>query len=96
MTLGGLSTILVEEYEKWMPIGYHLIPGKKLCKTCRKEINKRKQAIEEESSEEDEDMDFVNGSFNIDQSMVELGISPIKKHSTSKNHLRSEMKRFEE
>ena len=39
-----------------MAIGYQLIPGKKLCKTCRKQMNNR-QPVEEESSEEDDDMD---------------------------------------
>ena len=90
-----MTIILLEESKSWHSKGYFLIPGYKLRKICRKQINKKEDSSESEENIDVNDNDFEIDKTNeiIDQSLGNYGISPIKKHGRSVIHRQSEVKR---
>ena len=83
----------------------HITPGKKLCRTCQIKVSHYSQAepvIEQtdfpvnENFEEDDDMfkpDFELSRDEINESLLNFDISPLKSHAKSTNHVTSEGKR---
>ena len=83
----------------------HITPGKKLCRTCQIKVSHYSQAepvIEQtdfpvnENFEEDDDMfkpDFELSRDEINESLLNFDISPLKSHAKSTNHITSEGKR---
>ena len=95
--LDGLYIISIEDIKKWNQQNINLIPGTKLCKICKKELNNKSEEGSLSQNEESEsDIEFLpenNSSFKIDKSLQQYGISPIKKHSKSNIHRQTEVKR---
>ena len=85
----------MQECKQWQSASYNLIPGTKLCKTCRKRLTKPDPSPPHESSEDNDndDLEYNETPDDIDESLTEMGVSPIKKHGKSQRHRRSEVKR---
>ena len=94
---GGLTAITLQLTETAQALlSLNLIPGKKLCPTCRKKVvdaikKKEETSSEEEAESEDGEMSFVEMEYKREKARNELsdcfntiGISPIKMHSRRK------------
>lgn len=69
------------------------------CRTCKKQLNRSNDVtFDDRQLDSGDDVIFdveheVENTVDLDESLAEYGISPIKKHSKSSIHKVSEMKR---
>ena len=62
--VAGLKEISLTEAKKWKEKNINVIPGQKLCPTCKISINKSESETEEDSlNEEDVEMEHLKKSF---------------------------------
>ena len=91
----GLTVVTLEETKYMKLEGHHIVPGTKLCKTCKTHINEKNK--DNDSSEIDDNLDkdhcIDDSNRSIEEGIVRYGFSPIKKHARSINHRRSESKK---
>lgn len=94
---GGLTAITLHLTESAQALlSLNLVPGKKLCPTCRKKVvdsikKKEETSSEEEVESEDGEMSMVEMEYERQQACNQLsdcfntiGVSPIKTHSRPK------------
>ena len=106
MLLGGLKEITLEEAKKQKRHHIAVVSGKKICPSCRIVISNRLKVTMVEDKEESQDdshdteIDENELSFQSDISkeqlnstLSEIGVSPLKTHATSSHSIVSYEKR---
>ena len=87
----SLRVISLHSAKELCNIGYHVIPGQKLCPKCRLSAPKQNEKFEESNdTEEADDLVSYEEDFQLDSNreilnttLNELDISPVKVHSVS-------------
>ena len=100
MLLGGLKEITLEEAKKLKTYHIAVVPGKKICPSCRIVISKKLKETMAEDKEESQDkshnseIDEIELSFQSDVSkeqlnstLSEIGVSPLKTHAISSHSI---------
>lgn len=100
ITIGGLYSISLEDHKSRRSKDCHLIPGTKLCKTCRIQLNKPNfsdnddnndnETNIQDSTDNDYELDEV---VNIDETLMKYETSQFKKHGKWETHRKSEARR---
>lgn len=86
----GLRLITLCQAKEWKEKTVFVTPGKKLCTACRKKIDNMAKASEEPESDNTSTTSDESSAerLDVDTSLVNLGVSPIKLHSLP-HHSRS-------
>ena len=82
----GLREISLNKAKEYELLGINLIPGKKLCVSCRKSIAKQSKSDDalRELEQIDSDPDYVNDNTDVNSQLENIGISPISNHAKAK------------
>lgn len=98
LILGGLKEVTLEEAKSLKNNGIDIVPGQKLCPTCRILVTKKlgessSDDTEQSQDEQTQELTEIESSFQADLSktslnstLTEINISPVKTHAVS-SHL---------
>ena len=83
----GLQEISLSKAKEYKLLDINLVPGKKLCVSCRKSIAKRSKSDDAlvELEQIDSDPDYVNDNTDVNSQLENIHISPISNHAKVKS-----------
>ena len=83
----GLREIYLNKAKEYELLGINLIPGKKLCVSCRKSIAKQSKSHDAllELEQIDSNHDYGNDNTDVNTQLENIGISPMSNHAKAKS-----------
>ena len=82
-----MQEISLNKAKEYKLLDINLVPGKKLCVSCRKSIAKQSKSDDAlvELEQIDSDPDYVNDNTDVNSQLENIHISPISNHAKVKS-----------